>query len=98
MFDDSKRLEQLESRMSALEARANNTNKALNDWTTKLEAFDEGIRKRHDDAVNQTNENNKALKKRFEALEKSVTGFDGDIKKLQQRCANLESAVKNLGK
>jgi uncharacterized protein YlxW (UPF0749 family) len=96
MFDDSKRLDKLESQMAEI-AKAktddrlnemikahNESVKNLGDWIKQLE------KTVTDNAVLMVKSNNE--------FRKQIGDLQGEVKKLQQRCANVEAAVKKLGK
>jgi hypothetical protein len=94
MFDDSKRLDALEKSVGDLKKRIDDAIVELNKHIDNFKKSDEATEKYKESA-------NKALEsiyKRFDGDEKTISA-DGDaIKKLQQRCANLEAVVKKLQK
>jgi chromosome segregation ATPase len=98
MFDDSKRLDKLESQMAEVLKALSSNAKLMDENTRAFNEFDKNITKRLDDAITQINTNDKSYEKRLDSLEKLIAKFDGEIKKLQQRCANLEVTVKKMGK
>jgi flagellar capping protein FliD len=91
MSDEDKRLDAIEKWIAS-------TTKIMDSNTKTLGDFDKNITKRLDDAITQINTNDKSYEKRLDALEKSSGKSDADVKKLQQRCANLEAVVKKLSK
>jgi uncharacterized coiled-coil protein SlyX len=94
MFDDSKRLDGLEAQMAEVRKWISGTTDVVNKTNERITKLNEYV----DRWFTQNNENFKVLGKRIDDAETATKENDAAIKKLQQRCANLEADVKKLKK
>ncbi len=97
MFDDSKRLETLERTTATLKSDADGqrtVTDALGKSVGKVEGDIAKMRREFEGLVKTINE---MLSRQIKA-DDTIREHDGAIKKLQQRCANLEAVVSKLKK
>jgi predicted nucleic acid-binding Zn-ribbon protein len=91
MFDDSKRLDTLESQVAALTKQN----------AASVEAANKGIKEladKHQSLIDQLNDFTKLYNKSVTDLDKADIDLAAEFKKLQQRVATLEADMKKVKK
>jgi len=95
MFDDSKRLDKLEAQMAGVE-------KSIAELRSALDGLSKSSGEKFKALDFQNEDKDRQFagirKSRLEPLETDSKTLNDAVKKLQQRCTNLEAAVKKLSK